>query len=161
MRLLLNCALVILGVPVLGTSFLLIAHFLPVSAHGFAWPSHIYAIAYWLVSLVLFSFVYITRTKWLERTGMFGSWPNFQAYVIESHGYPPVSVEEKREFLSWAGLPEERPPNHRKMARSMYKDIRARLKTGELSEEKYRSYVKSLAWYLTPWPLHDDFGEEQ
>ena len=156
MRLLLNCILVVLGIPLFATTILIIAHFLPVSSHEFRWPSHIYAFGLWLLLIVLFGFAYVRRTRWLEKSGIFRSWSNFKAYMIENHGYPMVSEEEKQEFLSWAGLSEERPPKCRDIAKGIYKETAAQFKRRQISEEKHRSLVKGLAWYMTPWPLHDE-----
>jgi hypothetical protein len=76
--------------------------------------------------------------------------------MIERHGRPTVSEKEKQEFLSWAGLSEERPPKYRDLAKGIYKEAAAQLRRRQISEEKYRSLIKGLAWYMTPWPLHDE-----
>ncbi len=153
MRLLYNCVLVIIGLPLIGAIITLIAHFLPVSRQSFNWPSHIYTVGALFLLIVLFSWVYRRRTRWLEKVGIYKSWSDFKAYVIENHGYPPVSEGEKREFLTWAGLSEEEPPaDPRKAAENVYRRIKA-----EVSDEStQRSHIRSLAWYVRGWPRPED-----
>ena len=156
MRWLYNLVLVVIGLPLLGFAVYLIAHFLPVSRESFEWPSHLYTVGALVGLIALFTFVYRRRTRWLEDTGIFRSWSDFKAYMIENHGYPPVSEEEKGEFLAWAGLAEEvMPPNPRKMAERVYKRIKADVK----EKERGRSYIRALAWYVRGWPRPEDFDD--
>ncbi len=102
--------------------------------------------------MVLFASLYNKRTHWLENIGIFKSWPNFKAYMIEGHGYPEVSEQERVEFMSWANLSEQRLPKFRKMAEQIYKRIKSEIET----EEKQKTYIQSIAWYMGGWPLHED-----
>ena len=155
MRLLYNCLLVIIGIPLLGITFLLIMHFVPALTEDFKWPSHIYTFGMWIISMALFVFLYNKRTRWLANIGIFESWQNFKAYMIEGHGYPEVSEQEQVEFMSWANLSEERPSKFRKMAEQIYKKVKSEIKI----KEKQKIYIQSLAWYMSGWPLHEDEDE--
>jgi hypothetical protein len=77
---------------------------------------------------------------------------NFEAYVKENHWHPPVPEEERTEFLSWAGLSEERPAQFRKAVRALYRRIHAEV----AAEEQRRLYIKCLAQYTEGWPVHGD-----
>lgn len=156
MRLLFNFILVVIGIPLLGTTFTLIAGFFPISATEFTWTSRGFIFTTWLVFLVLFIFIYRKRTQWLENVGIFRSLSNFKAYMIENHGYPEVAEMERIEFVDWANLPEERPSENIPTAEDIYKKIHIEFKSGKISDEKRRAYIKSLAWYMPGWPLHDE-----
>jgi len=157
MRWLFNSLLVIVGVPLFGNTVVLIG-VLFFGLGNDKGPSYIFGLGIWLFNLVLFAIVYIKRTKWLKNIGIFKSWSNFEAYMIENHGYPEVSDIEKEEFLSWAELSEERPKKFRKTIKNIYRKINSEIQL----EGKKNIYIKCLAWYSTGWPVHDgcyDFDE--
>jgi hypothetical protein len=155
MRIILNIALVVVALPFVGITFLLVMLIMPVSAHEFKWPSHIYIIGMWLLSAALLIFVYVKRTKWLENIGIYKSWSSMKAYLTESHGYPEISEKEKQEFLSWANLTEERPSDFRKTIENIYNRIHSEV----VQKEKKLNYIKCLAWYATGWPVHEDYQD--
>lgn len=152
MRWFLNAILVLAGLPLVGTTFVLIGSFTSIMRDDFNGPARFYLFALWLCFLVLFAFAYVVRTRWLERCGIYKSWSNFEAYLKENHWHAPVPEEEKTEFLSWAGLSEEKPAQFRKTMRALYDRIQA----GADTEEQRRSYIKCLAWYVEGWPVHED-----
>jgi hypothetical protein len=152
MRWFFNCLLVLAGLPLVGTSLVLIGSFSPVSGEEIPWPIRLCFFAVWLGSLALLTLVYTVRTRWLERIGICQSWSNFEAYLRESHRHPCVSEEQKTEFLSWAGLSEERPAQFRTALRALYTRIRADV----AAEEQRRLYIRCLAWYAEGWPAPED-----
>ncbi len=152
MRWLLNGILALAGIPLLGTTLGLLVSFAPPATDDFKEPERVLLIGSWLLFLALFACAYASRTGWLERTGIYQSWSNFEAYMKENHGYPPVSDREKTEFLSWAGLTEKRPAQFRRVMKAVYGRIHVEID----AQERRKSYIKCLAWYAEGWPMRDD-----
>jgi hypothetical protein len=165
MRWLFNGILVVAGLPLVGTSLLLICSFDVRMRDDFSGAERFAAFGLWLFFLSLFAAAYMARTRWLQRRGIYRSWSDFEAYMKENHRHPSVSEKEETDFLSWAGLPEERPAEFRKAMRALYDRIQAEVD----SEEQRESYIKCLAWYASPWPVHeicyevrrDCYGEDE
>jgi hypothetical protein len=156
MRLLYNSILIIVGLLLLGSSFLLIGHFHPSSDQEFVWPSHAYASGLWLLSVTIFAFVYVKRTQWLKVVGIFETWHNFKAYLVERHQCPSVSERERQFFLSWSSLPQKRSPRYHHLARELYMRARSEFSVRRISRTEYESLIRCLAWYMKDWPVHED-----
>jgi hypothetical protein len=140
-----NSILVVLGLPLVGTSLLLLCSFDASMKDDFSEPERFAFFGLWLFFLLPFAAAYVMRTRWLERRGIYQSWANFAAYVKENHRQRSISEREETGFLSWAGLPEERPVEFLKDVRTVYDRIRTEIG----SEKRRKSYIKCLARYAT------------
>ncbi len=152
MRCLLNGILVLAGMPLVGASLMLVGSFFPVMRDDFTWPARFGLFALWLAFLGLFALAYVARTRWLERRGIYTSWSNFEAYVKESHRLASLPEDGKTNFFEWAGLSEERPAEFREAMKALYGRIHAEI----TSQGQRESYIRWLARYASPWPVHDE-----
>ena len=152
MRWLLNGILVLAGVPLVGTTLVVIGSFAPAMGDDLNWPVRVGLVVAWACSFGLFAFLYVMRTRWLERRGIYTSWADFEACVKESHSLPSLPEDGETDFFDWAGLSEERPVEFREAMKAVYSRIHAEID----SPEQRESYIRWLARYASPWPVHDE-----
>ncbi|MEI7999375.1 MAG: hypothetical protein WCH62_07725 [Candidatus Omnitrophota bacterium] len=106
-----NGILLVVGLPLLGTSLLLIGVlFSSGLRHEIGGAGLLQMSLIWVISLAIFSVIYKFRAQWLAKEGILLSWGTFTGFVKEQHPCPKVPDEDYVRFRTWlksAGLEDQ------------------------------------------------------
>ena len=159
----LNIAIVILGLPLVGASFVLFGLFHPRMRNEIGLNGFLQMGGLWIISFGLFSLVYQYRANWLKTKGILKSWKLFDAFFKENHLYPEVSDEGYEKFYKWLEPPREMrvfnasKKEYNDAVKMIYQKIQTEIEPNERCDFIYclLRYLKDGPKY---WVVHSSGG---